>query len=153
MTRMHNFFFFQSTISANSAPQLILKILLVVNHSVNLISYTMLQKMLTPKPTPVKLTARRDWRWKESCSSGEAVNKIMWYEIAETGRSVTPQPDLNGQWHLFSYTQRHYPILPCEFQAPGRLSCLKQSDRVKSFPCAELGQLAGELVGDSRLYH
>ncbi len=37
--------------SANSAPQLILKILLVVS-IVHLISYTMLQKMLTPKPTP-----------------------------------------------------------------------------------------------------
>ncbi len=43
----------------------------------------------------------------------------MRYEIAETGRSVTPQPDLTGQWHLFSYTQRHYPLLPCEFQALG----------------------------------
>ncbi len=77
----------------------------------------------------------------------------MRYEIAEPFRSVTPQPDLTGQWHLFSYTQRHYPILPCEFQAPGRLRCLKQSDRVKYFPCAALRQLAGELVGDSRLYH
>ncbi len=77
----------------------------------------------------------------------------MRYEIAETGHSVTPQPDLTGQWHLFSYTQRHYPILPCEFQAPGHPRCLKQSDRVKSFPCAAMGRLAGELVGDSRLYH
>ncbi len=56
-----------------------------------------------------------------------------------TGRPVTAQPDLTGQWHLFSYTQRHYPILPCKCQAPGRLRCLKQSDRVKSFPCAALG--------------
>ncbi len=46
----HAQFFLPINFSANSAPQLILKILLVVN--VNLISYTMLQKMLTSKPTP-----------------------------------------------------------------------------------------------------
>ncbi len=34
--------------------------------------------------------------------------------------SVTPQPDLTGQWHLFSYTQHHRPILSCDFRAPGR---------------------------------
>ncbi len=67
---------------------------------------------------------------------------IIWQGVENrhnTGRPVTAQPDLTGQWHLFSYTQRHYPILPCEFQAPGRLRCLKQSDRVKYFPCSALG--------------
>ncbi len=54
----------------------------------------------------------------------------MRYEIAESGRfrSRTPQPDITGQWHLFSFTQRHYPILPCNFPAPGFLRYLKQSD-------------------------
>ncbi len=44
----HAQFFLPINFSANSAPQLILKILLVVNHSVNLISYTMLQKNANP---------------------------------------------------------------------------------------------------------
>ncbi len=49
----HAQFFLPINFSANSAPQLILKILLVVSITVNLMSYyTMLQKMLTPKPTP-----------------------------------------------------------------------------------------------------
>ncbi len=52
----------------------------------------------------------------------------MRYEVSKLGRPVTAQPDLTGQWHLFSYTHRHYPIPPCEFQAPGYLRCLKQSD-------------------------
>ncbi len=55
--------------------------------------------------------------------------------------------------HIFSYTQHHYSILPCGFQATGRIHCLKQNARVKSFPCAVLERLAGELVGDSRIYH
>ncbi len=48
MTHMR-IFFLPINFSTNSAPQLILKILLVVNHSVNLISYyTMLQKNANP---------------------------------------------------------------------------------------------------------
>ncbi len=49
MTGMRNFF---STFNF-SAPQLILKILLDVNHSVNITSYVhYVTKMLTNKPTP-----------------------------------------------------------------------------------------------------
>ncbi len=42
----------------------------------------------------------------------------MRYEISKPGHPVTPQLDLTGQWHLFSYTQHHYPTLPCEVQWP-----------------------------------
>lgn len=63
----------------------------------------------------------------------------MQCEIAKLGCSVTPQTDLSRQCHIFSYTQCHYTP-----QALGRPLCLEQSDRVKSFPCAALGQLVGE---------
>ncbi len=58
----HAQFFLPINLSANSAPQLILKILLVVSITVNLISYyTMLQKMLTPKPTPYPDPKLNQW--------------------------------------------------------------------------------------------
>ncbi len=70
----HAQFFLPINFSANSAPQLILKILLVVSITVNLMSYyTMLQKMLTPKPTPhltLTLTCEIGAE-KKVCSSGD----------------------------------------------------------------------------------
>ncbi len=49
----------------------------------------------------------------------------MWYEISEPRRPVTPQPDLTGQWQFFSYTQRHYPILPWKNVKPRDASVAK----------------------------
>ncbi len=64
----------------------------------------------------------------------------MRYEIASRAIRNSPTGP-HRTMAPFSYTQHHYPILPCQFQAPGRLRCLKQSDRVKSFPCTALGRL------------
>ncbi len=79
--------------------------------------------MLIPKPTPhLTLTLTSEF----GCMAGlvlkrkvPKVNKIMRYEISKPGRLVTAQTDLTRQWHIFSYTQRHYPIPPCEVSSPG----------------------------------
>ncbi len=61
MTRMHNFFS-PNQLQRKLRPTADSKDFIgCVNHSVNLISYTMLQKMLTPKPTPqLTLTLRSE---------------------------------------------------------------------------------------------
>ncbi len=113
-----------------------------VNHNVNFLHYS--TKLLTHKNThhlTLTLTSEfgctagvaLDWRCKESCSSGDK-HFIRLCVMRSPGRSVTPQPDLTGQWCIFSYTQSYYPLLPCKFQVPGHPRCLKQSNRVKSSP-------------------
>ncbi len=51
-----------------------------VNHSVNLISYTMLQKMLTPKPTPhLTLTLTSEI----GCTAGVALKRKLQFRISK----------------------------------------------------------------------
>ncbi len=67
---------------------------------------------------------------------GWELQNRTWLPSIRCVRLEAPQPDLTRQWHLFRYTQRHYPIIPSCFRALGLPHCLKQSDRVKSLPCA-----------------